>query len=294
MVLKFNGAWRFSAPPDGQFANQSIPSAALGEFNDLIAKVATQGDRQETLEHFKGYFCTAVGSTHVWSSSESWAETDLLEFVSQAAQNAPLFIEAFFGACEAFDRAGPDYFAPDAAMINKVLIKHGIGYEIRPPNLVLREDKAPLVHVPERPPTLAERALEVFQSSLKRSEQLLSEGREREAVQELLWLLETVATGFRGLDTGTGTVEGKYFNKIVRELRQLRPGSSLDRILDWMENFYGYLSSPTGGGVRHGLDLNKGTAITLNEARLYCNLIRSYLSFLLFEHERLLEHGEPE
>jgi hypothetical protein len=50
---------------------------------------------------------------------------------------------------------------------------------------------------------------------------------------------------------------------------------------------HGYLSSPTGGGVRHGLDLQEGVQVSENEARLFCNLIRSYVGFLLVEHERM-------
>ena len=287
MTLKFKGAWRFTPPADGQFRNQSIPEGAIEECVNLIMKVATQGDRQEILEHFKGYFCEAAGTTHVWSSNASWAETDLWRYMREAAQNAPLFIEALYDACESFGASDKNHFAPDARMLNAVLAKHRVGYEIRAPRLVLRENEAPLVEVPDRPQTLAETAVEVFQASLRRSEELLSESRGREAVQEILWLLESVATAFQGLDTGSNTVEGKYFNQIVRDLRSSSPGTTLERILNWMTALHGYLSSPTGGGVRHGLDLNKGVSITPNEARLFCNLVRSYLSFLLLEHERL-------
>lgn len=42
-----------------------------------------------------------------------------------------------------------------------------------------------------------------------------------------------------------------------------------------------YLSSPTGGGVRHGTSLSRGDDINLNEAVLICNLTRSYIGFLL-------------
>jgi hypothetical protein len=145
-----------------------------------------------------------------------------------------------------------------------------------------------MVPVPERPPTLAEHARDILQASLRRAEDLLSEGRGREAVQETLWLLETIATAFRGADSGTGTVEGKYFNEIVKDLRRLHPGTTLERVLRWASEVHGYLSSPTGGGVRHGLDLHSGVELSVGEARLFCNLVRSYLSFLLLEHERLL------
>ncbi len=38
---------------------------------------------------------------------------------------------------------------------------------------------------------------------------------------------------------------------------------------------------------RHGVDLKDGLALGIDEARLYCNLIRSYLTFLIAEHERV-------
>ena len=61
----------------------------------------------------------------------------------------------------------------------------------------------------------------------------------------------------------------------------------LEQVLAWVTTLHAYLSSPTGGGIRHGADLKKGIATQPNEARLYCNLIRSYISFLMVEHERL-------
>lgn len=292
MVLRFNGAWRFTPPEDGRYHNKTVPYGAVEEFVAMINKVATQGDRWGVLEHFKGHFCAAIGTTHVRSSNESWAETDLSNYMHSAADNAPLFIEAFFDACVDLRNRHPDWFVPDKALINPVLNKHSVGFEIRPPDLVPREHETPLVPVPEPPPTIAERAVELFQKSLSRSEQLLSEGRHREAVQEILWLLETVTTAFRGIETESGRVEGKYFNQIVRDLRAKGPGTTLGRVLDWVTAVHGYLSSPKGGGVRHGLDLSEGVELRPNEARLFCNLIRSYLSFLLAEHERLSKEGE--
>ncbi|GJL52275.1 MAG: hypothetical protein NPIRA01_35020 [Nitrospirales bacterium] len=230
-----------------------------------------------------------MGTSHIQSSTESWAETDLSKYMSNAAQNAPLFIEAIYSACESIKEINDAFYAPEFSMINDICVQHKIGYVIRPPDLILRESEiAPVVEVPQESTTLAEQAIELVQASLRRSETLLNEGRGREAVQELLWLLESVSTAFSNVDTGTGTIEGKYFNKIVKNLRRLHSGTTFERILEWMTNLHGYLSSPTGGGVRHGLNLNSGVVIELNEARLICNLIRSYISFLLGEHERLV------
>ncbi len=280
MPLKFPGAWRFRPPQDDQWKKSSIPNAAVYEFLAFIRKTATQGELQDILEHFKGYFCSANGTPHVRSSNPSWAETDLQSEMFGAAANAPLFLEAFFDACEALRRKPQDLFAPDAAMINQIFQEHDIGYEINPPNLSFRGHTSTVITVPEKPVTLAEKSVEILQQSLHRTDELLAQGQGREAVQETLWLLESVATAFRGVETETNVIQGKYFNQIVRELRALAPGSTLERVSEWVTSLHGYLSSPTGGGVRHGVDLNEGKVLSQSEARLFCNLIRSYLSFL--------------
>ena len=286
MPLQFDPSWRLSPPPDGDFLTQTIPPGAVSEFLCLVAQVATQKDRQEVLEHYKRTLCRVTGQRHYPSSNADYAEHDLRTIAEAAASKPARFIEAFFEACSSFANGDTTLFAPSVEMINEVLRNHRVGYEIRLPELVLRGSLAPLVEVPV-PPTLAERARTELKRSLDRSEQLLIENRPREAVQESLWLLESVATGFSGLPTATGTVEGKYFNEIVKDLKAGHPGTTLKEVLGWAAKAHGYLSSPTGGGVRHGLDLNKGIAISPSEARLFCNLFRSYLYFFLDEHARM-------
>jgi hypothetical protein len=278
-MLKFNGAWRFDTGPG------RIPDGVERDFFELIGKVATQGDRQEILEHFKAYFASAAGTTASWSSSASWAETDLQTYMSQAGENAPLFIEAFYDACETL--RGKDVAVPDVSLMNRVLAKHKSGYEIRPPDLLSQNTDAAPVAAPEKPASLDAQAWELIQSSLSDAEKLLSEGRNRQAVQEVLWLLETVSTAFQGIETDAGTVQGKYFNKIVGDLRRHHQGTTLEQVIDWITTLHGYLSSPTGGGIRHGTHLKAGVATKASEARLFCNLIRSYITFLIAEHERL-------
>ena len=171
-------------------------------------------------------------------------------------------------------------------MINRALAKHNAGYQIQPPHLISQNSQE-TIQVAAEPPSLDEQAQEIIQQSLKQSEQLLSEGRDRQACRKILWLLETVSTAFQGLDTGAGTVQGKYFNKIAEDLRKHHKGKILEQVLAWVTNLHGYLSSPTGGGIRHGTDLKAGISIQPNEARLFCNLIRSYISYLMAEHARL-------
>jgi hypothetical protein len=282
-MLNFTSAWCFDTPGP-------IPDGVNNAFFDLIGKIATQSNRQRILEHFKAYFGSAAGISGGWSSSASWAESDLLGYMGHAAENAPLFIEAFYDACDSLANANPPSPVPDLARINRVLFENGSGYQIEPPNLISSNMQTQIA-VPARPPSMDEQAQEMIQKSLKDSEQLLSEGRNRPAVQEILWLLETVSTAFQGLSIGDATVQGKYFNKIVSDLQKHNKGTTLDQILDWTKTLHGYLSSPTGGGIRHGTDLRAGIATQPDEARLFCNLIRSYITFLLSEHERISRTG---
>ena len=141
----------------------------------------------------------------------------------------------------------------------------------------------------ENRPSLDEEAQDVIQSSLKQSEDYLTSGQYRQAVQEILWLLESVSTLFQGIAVGDGTLQGKYFNKIADDLRKRQKGTTFEQVLNWATTMHGYLSSPTGGGVRHGAQLKAGVAMQENEARLFCNLIRSYIMFLLAEHDRLVQ-----
>jgi hypothetical protein len=276
-MLKYNGAWRFNSPG-------KMPDGVQDDFFNLIA---AQGERQRLLEHFKHYFANAAGSTSSWSSSESWAITDLHGYMTEAAENAALFIEAFYDACLGLQNAHPSYAVPDADMINVVLSRHNAGYEIQPPNLIARNPREPIT-VLERRMSLDEEAQDIIQKSLKQSEEYLTLGQYRQAVQEILWLLESVSTLFEGLPVGDGTVQGKYFNKIADDLRRRQKGTPFEQVLNWATALHGYLSSPTGGGVRHGATLRASVAMQENQARLYCNLIRSYITFLLAEHERLV------
>jgi hypothetical protein len=278
-MLKFNGAWRFHSPGP-------IADGVRADFSRLIGRIAAQGDRQRILEHFKSYFAGATGSTSSWSSNEGWAESDLHNYMTHAEENAPLFIEAFYDACTSIQTAQPEFVVPDVAMMNRTLAAHNAGYDIQPPDLVARNPVAPIT-VPEQPASLDQQGQDLVQRSLKQSDQYLALGQYRQAVQEILWLLETVSTIFQGVQLGEGTVQGKYFNKIADDLKRRQRGTAFEQMLSWATALHGYLSSPTGGGVRHGADLKAGLVMQENEARLYCNLIRSYITFLLAEHERL-------
>ena len=50
--------------------------------------------------------------------------------MNQAANNEPLFIEAFYDACENLKEQDPDLAIPDVRVINRLLAKHGAKFEI--------------------------------------------------------------------------------------------------------------------------------------------------------------------
>jgi len=149
-MLKFNSNWRFQSPGP-------IADGVSDELSRLIGKVAAQGSQQKILEHFKGFFASAAGTTSSWSSSASWAETDLHRHMAEAAANGPLFIEAFYDACEALQRVHPDYAVPDVSLINGILSTHCAGYQIHPPHLVPQTALEP-IKVPESASSLDQQA----------------------------------------------------------------------------------------------------------------------------------------
>ncbi|AWI58441.1 hypothetical protein [Sinorhizobium fredii] len=277
-MLKLSPQWQFDSPG-------SIVPGVANEFSTFISRIAAHDDNEKSiLEHFKSYFAGAAGVPYHPSSDTSWAATDLDRLMSEAAENAPLFIDAFYSSCRSLEQRG--VAVPDDARINRVLAENNAGYEIRGGELIATREPQTVV-VPARPKSLDQQSQEIVEQALSNADRALAEGNGRQAVQELLWLLESIATAFRGAPTATGSVHGDYFNKIVAELRNDRRNTAQEQILNWMMTLHGFLSSPKGGGIRHGLDLKDGTPVQINEARLYCNLIRSYITYLMTEHERL-------
>jgi hypothetical protein len=205
--------------------------------------------------------------------------------MDDAAKNPPLFIDALYSGF-LISESELKLQVPDASVINAVCRKHNMLIFIDGDSIKLAQN-ATTIPVSPPPSTLRESSVQLLGESIIRSEQLLMENRGREAVQEMLWVLESLTTGFRGLSLPTGQVNGTYFNQIVQDLKKGSPGTTLNNALKWCEQLHGYLSSPTGGRVRHGIDLNAVDPVSTNEARFFCNLIRSYVGFLQSEHERI-------
>jgi len=274
-MLEFDPEWRFKSPGE-------LPLEASRELFGFACTAATSGDERRVLEAFKKHFAPIAGESYVQSTSTSWATRDLERLMLEAGDNAPLFIATLHHACEEVRRMGAS--VPDVEALNCVLLRHEAGFVIHPPRIV-RSDAEPSA-LPVRSPSVREQTNALIATSLEESQRLLQEGRNRQAILEVLWLMETVSTAFKGAATESGSVEGKYFVKIVKDLRRLHRGKTLDQVLGWISNLHGYLSSPTGGGIRHGTDVDDPKDLADHEARLFCNLVREYIRYLLAAHER--------
>lgn len=125
-MLTFDNRWRFDSPGP-------IEGDVEAGFLDLINRISGQGQRKAILEHFKARFAAAANVQYYPSSNERFAVEDLTTAMGKAATNAPLFIEAFWTACEQLQRGNPEMVMPDAARINRILADAGAGYQLDPP-----------------------------------------------------------------------------------------------------------------------------------------------------------------
>lgn len=126
--MKFeNPAWRFDSPGP-------ITDDVLYKFFDWARAIAAQGMVQDILEDFKSRFSQGNAPR---SSNAGFAEGDLRRAMNEAAENAPVFIEAFLNACA--DAKGQGLDVPTVAAINRVLWGCKAGYQIEGDVLVARE-----------------------------------------------------------------------------------------------------------------------------------------------------------
>ena len=115
---------------------------------------------------------------------------------------------------------------PDVQLINRILAKYETGYQVDPPQLHYHSgDLGPVEFAPDNL-SLDEQAQEVIQKSLNQAERLLAQGNGRQAVQEVLWLLETVSTAFQGLQIDTGTIQGRFRENTLTKSLKISGGKS--------------------------------------------------------------------
>jgi hypothetical protein len=135
-AMKFGDpGWVFDSPG-------LIPRAVLDETKALIGRIASNAPEPKgVFETFKFRFAAVRGESSTYaSSSTSWAETDMVREMDDAAGNAPLFIAAFADGCAELRAQGIG--VPTVERINRLLEEHDAGYLIRGDTLLATSEPA--------------------------------------------------------------------------------------------------------------------------------------------------------
>lgn len=188
-MLQFDTSWRFNSPGP-------IPHETAEAIWTLMGRVLSQTNAQAIIERFKRHFAGAAGEVAHVSSSRSWAISDLRTVFDEAALNAPLFLEAFYEGCQELTQGDAPRAIPPVELLNRTLAETNAGFQYDPPTLRAMRDYVPVaVGVP--PQSLEAAARSIIEQLLQESDRLLKENRPRQAVLEILWLMESVITAFR-------------------------------------------------------------------------------------------------
>ncbi|MBZ4336106.1 hypothetical protein [Corallococcus sp. AS-1-12] len=124
MPLNYPSDWRFS---DGVFP---VPNEAVSAVERLVEEiVGSSDDPQEVYETVKRRF----GNPGM-SSDASWAETDMGRALRRSIGNAPGFVDKLWMAIEDLRASG--HIVPSHHVVNQLLGKAGIIFQIVPPRLV--------------------------------------------------------------------------------------------------------------------------------------------------------------
>lgn len=292
MDLNFDIAWELTPPLDGTYINSKIPSQALEQCFLLLQKAANRtNDAEEVYYLIRAEFSGAMGHPIYRSSSMYFAPGDAREAMERATENAPVFIAAYYGACKKIKKQFGTKAAPSVPVINRLLELHRLGYVIEPPNLVLR-DQVQVVSVQSA--SVLDQFQARFQTSIDRSQQLLEENKGDEAVTQIWWLLESMMLLFAGRTMNGHQITGTYFNEVTKHLKRAAGDTAvMGAVGRWLDALQSYLSGPGEAGIRHGRHLHL-EGLKRHEAELFCNLTRSYISYLLSEYESLLSTDPSE
>lgn len=187
-----------------------LPDAAVQDFLGCIRKIHSASGRKHVFELFKRAFCLASGEPYYTSSSEGWAETDLIAAADKAAENAPGFIQAFVDTCETLQSG--DAVFPDHTLINYLLDKHSAPFRIENGKLVVSSNFV-------APPEALQDAASVAAKAFAEAAGLVRKGQAPSAIDRIhtalhAYLLETC--GHAGVAVGNDPTTAKLF-KLLRE-----------------------------------------------------------------------------
>src|SRR3546814_13041152 len=105
--------------------------AAVNACNSLVHSIASQSESSWSIfELFKAKFTGGQS----WSSSKSWAISDLHGAMMSAGDNAPVFISAFWDGCAQIQTANPEIGSPDDYGGNQIYTDQEVTHQGRKRN----------------------------------------------------------------------------------------------------------------------------------------------------------------
>jgi hypothetical protein len=202
-------------PPELLFSTgptTPLHDVAVQEFLGYARRISSPAGRQGTFEEFKRAFCRVSGEPYHSSSSEGWAESDLVVAAGKAADNAPGFIQAFVEACEALQIRGA--VVPDHARINHLLAQLHVPFRIEDGQLLASSG---FVAPPDAPKDVASTASRAFLEAAG----LVRNGQASSAIDRIHTALHAYfleLCGGAGIEAGADPTTGQLF-KLLRDQR---------------------------------------------------------------------------
>lgn len=191
-------------------ASTPLGDSPTAEFIKLARRITSNGDRQYIIEKFKEGFAKASGSSYSKSSNLSWAESDLEQYASEAAADAPGFILAFCNTCDHLQHY--EIQTPTHANINTILEKHDVPFRIQNNTLCTSSNYL-------TPPAPTASAASIVERALSDAKALLGHTNASSAVDRAHTALHGYLISLceqTGVDLPEDTTSAKAF-KVLRE-----------------------------------------------------------------------------
>lgn len=277
--ITFPKEWGFEpAANTDEWYLEEIPVEAARAIERLIHQIADSAESTKaTLEEFGRAFSASVGGSYYGSSDVGWAGTDLNSYLMDARTNPPKFLRTLVEAFNSVRDERTDQEIPEVAHLNKILETHRVGYIIQPDGvLTLRTD---YIGEEDTDVPLLVKARAELESSWDKANDLLVQGKPREALEAIWWVVESMTADFAGAKVAGVQVQGTYFNEVIKDIKKAYPGTVRHRALSLLEQIQHWLSDPKQLGIRHGASAT-AQKVELPEARLIVGLVREYAKYL--------------
>jgi len=220
------------------------------------------------------------------STSVEWAANDFRQRAYSARESARSFLADILEGFRQIERYG--FPTRSEADVNTVLREVRSRWRVAN-GLAQVNTTASGVDTRNQGLAISEGCRREIDASVDKAEILLANGDGRDAVREMVDLMETVTSAFQGREFGGRKFKGKNLSHVAKSLASLGDDEFIRHAMHEMERFYGLMSSRERG-VRHGKlweVLESGADIDILAAQLYCDMARAYMNFILATYDKI-------